>query len=186
MSSDASGYTVGQQWKQQHSTDSSQVSRITAAERTLASCGLNNIKNVSSTTLIVSTSPTSLFKLLMSPLRAPEATEAGYVFAKLLSPRIAARRSSSSVALCRRLLRVLMVSVAVCLAGACDSRMRNIVLQVSHILEVSLYYPSSTLMVSATIVSCQIKRVAVYFDILSPSSHIVLRTNCGSYETLCG
>lgn len=38
---------------------------------------------------------------------------------------MAARRSSRSVALCKRPLRVFMVVVAFCFAGACDSNMRN-------------------------------------------------------------
>lgn len=39
---------------------------------------------------------------------------------------MAARRSSSRVAFCNLLLSTSIVSVAVCLAGACDSRIRNI------------------------------------------------------------
>lgn len=38
---------------------------------------------------------------------------------------MAARRSSRSVALCKRPLRVFIVVVAFCFAGACDSNMRN-------------------------------------------------------------
>lgn len=76
--------------------------------------------------MIVSTSSTSLLRQLIRFLKAPEATDAGYSFAKLLKPNMAARRSSRSVALCKRPLRVLMVLVAFCFAGACDSRMRNI------------------------------------------------------------
>lgn len=38
---------------------------------------------------------------------------------------MAARRSSRRVALCKRPLRVFMVVVAFCFAGACDSNMRN-------------------------------------------------------------
>ena len=87
--------------------------------RTLRSLGLKSIISVSNTTLIVSTSSASLVREAISPRRAPEATEAGYSLAKLRRPSMAARRSSRRVALARRLLRVLMVSVAVCLAGAC-------------------------------------------------------------------
>ena len=60
-------------------------------------------------------------------LRPPEATDAGYNLAKLLSPSIAARRSSSNVALCKRPLKVAIVEEAFCFAGACDSRIRSIV-----------------------------------------------------------
>lgn len=74
----------------------------------------------------VSTSSRSFRRLLINGRRAPDATDAGYIFAKLLSPCIAALRSSSSVALCNLPIKVLIVSVAVCLAGACDSRIRNI------------------------------------------------------------
>lgn len=68
----------------------------------------------------------------MRLLRAPDDTEAGYTFAKLLNPSIAALRSSKSVALWRRPLRVEIVVVAFCFAGACDSSMRNIVLWGLH------------------------------------------------------
>jgi hypothetical protein len=85
------------------------------------------MSSVSSTTLIVSTSSASLVRQAMSPRRAPEATEAGYSLAKLRSPKMAARRSSSSVALARRLLSVVIVSVAVCLTGAWASSIRSIV-----------------------------------------------------------
>ena len=99
---------------------------------TLFSSGLKSMSNVSSTTLTVSTSSASLAKLPISPRRDPDATEAGNCFAKLLSPSIAARRSSSKVALRRRLLSVLIVSVAVCLAGVWPWRMPNIVARDSH------------------------------------------------------
>jgi hypothetical protein len=85
------------------------------------------MSSVSNTTLIVSTSSASLVRQAMSPRRAPEATEAGYSLAKLRSPKMAARRSSRRGALARRLLSVLIVSVAVCLAGACASSIRSIV-----------------------------------------------------------
>ena len=62
----------------------------------------------------------------------PDATEAGYTLAKLRRPRIATLRSSNSVALCKRPLRVAIVSSAVCLAGACDSSMRNMVSMMGH------------------------------------------------------
>jgi hypothetical protein len=94
--------------------------------RTLCSSGWNSIRSVSKTTLSVSTSSPSLVKAAMSPRRAPEATEAGYSLAKLRRPRMAARRSSRRVALANRLLRVLIVSVAVCLGGAWASSTRII------------------------------------------------------------
>lgn len=53
----------------------------------------------------------------MSSRSEPEATDAGYCFAKLRKPRIAARRSSRSVADCRRPQRVSMVAVAVWSGG---------------------------------------------------------------------
>jgi hypothetical protein len=71
----------------------------------------------------------------MRPRRAPDATEAGYSLAKLRSPRMAARRSSRRVALARRLLRVLMVSVAVCLGGAWASSTRIILGNVGRVHE---------------------------------------------------
>ncbi|KAL2799827.1 hypothetical protein BJX66DRAFT_229812 [Aspergillus keveii] len=95
-------------------------------KRTLLSSGENSPNKVSRTTLRVSTSSRSLRRLLIKGRKAPDATDAGYIFAKLLNPCMAARRSSSNVALCSLLLSVLIVSVAVCLAGACDSRIRNI------------------------------------------------------------
>jgi hypothetical protein len=55
--------------------------------------------------------------VLMSSLSEPLATEAGYCFAKLRRPRIAARRSSRSVADCRRPQRVSIVAVAVWRGG---------------------------------------------------------------------
>ena len=85
---------------------------------TLELSGLKSIKRVSSITLAVSTSSASLLRLLMRLRRAPDATDAGYNFAKLLNPKIAALRSSNSVALCRRVLRTLIVSSAFCFAGA--------------------------------------------------------------------
>ena len=121
---------------------------------TLVSSGLKSIKRVSSMTLVVSTSSTSLFRQLMRLLKAPEATEAGCSFAKLLNPSIAALRSSNNVALCRRPLSVEIVFVAFCFAGACDSRSLNIVMsywhaspswivwQRKHIHEVSLVFSS--------------------------------------------
>jgi len=80
------------------------------------------MSRVSRTTLPVSTSSTSLFKVDIRARRDLEATEAGYCFAKLRRPSMAARRSSNRVALKRRLLKVLMVSVAFCFAGDCVSR----------------------------------------------------------------
>lgn len=53
----------------------------------------------------------------MSSRSEPDATEAGYCFAKLRRPKIAARRSSRSVADCRRPARVSMVAVAVWSGG---------------------------------------------------------------------
>jgi hypothetical protein len=91
--------------------------------------------SVSRTTLIVSTSSKSLAKQPIRPRREPDATEAGYSLAKLRKPRMAARRSSSNVALLRRLLRVEMVSVAVCLAGAWASSIRNISMEMSSTTE---------------------------------------------------
>lgn len=96
---------------------------------TLVSSGLNSIRSVSNMTLVVSTSSTSVFKQLIKFFKAPEATDAGYNFAKLLNPSIAALLSSKSVALCKRPLRVLMVVVAFCFAGAWDSSMRNMALR---------------------------------------------------------
>jgi hypothetical protein len=93
---------------------------------TLCSLGLKSMSSVSRTTLIVSTSSASLVRHAMSPRRAPDATEAGYSLAKLRRPRMAARRSSRRVALASRPDRVLIVSVAVCLAGACASSIRII------------------------------------------------------------
>ena len=87
-------------------------------ELTLNSSELKSINNVSNITLAVSTSSPSLLRLLIRFLNAPEATEAGYNFAKLLKPKMAALRSSTSVALCSRALRVFIVSVAFCFAGA--------------------------------------------------------------------
>lgn len=84
------------------------------------------MSSVSSTTLSVSTSSPSLVRDVMSPRNAPDATEAGYSFAKLRRPRMAARRSSRRVALVRRPLSVLIVSVAVCLGGALASSTRII------------------------------------------------------------
>ena len=92
----------------------------------LPSLGWKSASSVSSTTLSVSTSSASLVRDDISPRRAPEATEAGYSLAKLRRPRIAARRSSRSVALDKRLLSVLIVSVAVCLGGALASSTRII------------------------------------------------------------
>lgn len=69
-------------------------------------------------TFVVSTSSTSLFRQLIRLLNAPEATDAGYALAKLLSPSIAALRSSNNVALCSRPLSVEIVVVAFCFAGA--------------------------------------------------------------------
>ena len=83
-------------------------------------------------TLVESTSSTSLFRQLMRVRKAPDATDAGYNLAKLLSPNIAALRSSSRVALCSRPLKVAIVSSAVCLAGACDSSMRNMIKVRNH------------------------------------------------------
>lgn len=62
-----------------------------------------------------------------APVAYPDATDAGYPLAKLRRPRIAALRSSRSVALCSRPHSVAIVSVAVCFAGAWDSSIRNIV-----------------------------------------------------------
>ena len=70
-------------------------------------------------------------------LRPPEATEAGHILAKLRNPKIAALRSSSRVALCKRPLRVAMVEVAFCFAGACFSRMLNISANEMHSFKVS-------------------------------------------------
>ncbi|PSN73360.1 hypothetical protein BS50DRAFT_185593 [Corynespora cassiicola Philippines] len=94
------------------------------------------MSSVSKTPLIVSTSSASFVRHAIKPRRAPEATDAGYSLAKLRRPRMAARRSSNKVALARRLLRVLMVSVAVCLAGAWASSMRNMV----TVVEASRYH----------------------------------------------
>lgn len=91
----------------------------------LFSSGLKSMSSVSSTTFMVSKSSASFVRAAIRPRSEPEATEAGYSLAKLRRPRMAARRSSRRVALWRRLQRVLMVSVAVCLAGACASSMRN-------------------------------------------------------------
>ena len=99
---------------------------------TLDSSGLKSIKRVSSIILVVSTSSASLLRQLIRLLRPPDATEAGYTLAKLRSPRIAALRSSRSVALCSRPLKVTMVDVAFCLAGACFSRMLNIFVTWRH------------------------------------------------------
>lgn len=99
---------------------------------TLDSSGLKSINSVSSMTFVVSTSSTSLLRQLIRFLRAPDATEAGYTFAKLLNPNIAALRSSSNVALCRRPLSVEIVLVAFCFAGACDSSSLNIILRLEH------------------------------------------------------
>lgn len=93
---------------------------------TLFSSGENNINNVSKTTLIVSTSSASFRMLEIKSRSEPDATLAGYVFAKLLNPRIAALRSSNNVALWSLPESVVIASVAVCLAGAWDSSMRNI------------------------------------------------------------
>lgn len=105
--------------------------------------GLNSMRSVSMTRRIVSTSPTaprpaappppppspwsppsscsspspSRFKVDMSSRKDPLATDAGYCFAKLRSPRMAARRSSRSVADCSRPHNVSMVAVAVCRGG---------------------------------------------------------------------
>lgn len=96
--------------------------------------GLNSMSSVSMTRRIVSTSPPSAcspswlflelsspspsrFKVDMSSRSEPLATEAGNCLAKLLRPRIAARRSSNSVADCRRPHSVSMVAVAVCIGG---------------------------------------------------------------------
>lgn len=85
------------------------------------------------TSLIVSTSPPSstpfaspslslLFsdsprpsrrRTVMSSRSDPLATDAGYCFAKLRRPSMAARRSSSRVADCKRPQRVSIVAVAV-------------------------------------------------------------------------
>lgn len=97
--------------------------------------GLNSISSVSSTSRMVSTSPVpsdspfpplplpdvsprpSLRNVATSSRKEPDATEAGYCFAKLLSPSMAARRSSSNVADCSRPQSVSMVAVAVCKGG---------------------------------------------------------------------
>lgn len=100
---------------------------------TLASSGLKSINKVSSVTFVESTSSISLFRPPMRLRRDPDATDAGYSLAKLRRPRMAALRSSRSVALCKRPLNVAMVSAAVCLAGAWDSSIRNIAM-----VEVSL------------------------------------------------
>jgi hypothetical protein len=115
ISSDASGYTNSQQ----------RPNRL-HAQHTLFLSGWNSINSVSRTTLSVSTSSPSLVRAAMSPRRAPDATEAGYSLAKLRRPSMAARRSSRRVALASRLLRVLIVSVAVCLGGAWASSTRII------------------------------------------------------------
>lgn len=104
------------------------VKVVGGGQLTLDSSGLKSINKVSSMILAVSTSSTSLLRELMRFLRAPDATDAGYSFAKLLSPSIAALRSSNKVALCRRPLSVEMVFSAFCFAGACDSSNLNIVL----------------------------------------------------------
>lgn len=64
----------------------------------------------------------------MRLLKAPDATEAGYTFAKLLRPSMAALLSSNNVALCKRPLSVEMVLVAFCFAGAWDSSNLNMFL----------------------------------------------------------
>ena len=109
ISSDASGYII---------TVSNCLLHETFSLLTLDSLGLKSIKSVSSTTFVVSTSSPSLLKLLMRFLKAPDATDAGYSFAKLLKPNIDALLSSSSVALCNRPLKVDIVSSAFCFAGA--------------------------------------------------------------------
>ena len=81
---------------------------------------------------MVSTSSISLFKQLIRLRNPPEATEAGHCFAKLLSPKIAARLSSRSVALCNLPHNVVIVAVAFCFAGACASRIRNILFSFAH------------------------------------------------------
>ena len=103
----------------------------------LPESGLNSISSVSNTSRMVSTSPLpssllrpvpflllpllsptpSRFSVAMSSRKDPLATEAGYCLAKLRRPRIAARRSSSNVADCKRPHRVSMVAVAVWRGG---------------------------------------------------------------------
>ena len=102
----------------------------------LPESGLKSMSRVSKTRRMVSTSPvpssvlrpaSSLLPLFspkpsrrrvaMSSRKEPDATEAGYCFAKLRRPNIAARRSSKSVADCRRPHRVSIVAVAVCNGG---------------------------------------------------------------------
>ena len=105
----------------------------------LLESGLKSIRNVSRISRIVSTSPvppsppsrrsrpaSSLLGFSPSPSRRrvainsrkePDATEAGYCFAKLRRPSIAARRSSRSVAECNRPHSVSIVDVAVCRGG---------------------------------------------------------------------
>lgn len=109
-------------------TKALEQSHNVSAILTLVSSGLNSIRSVSNMTLVVSTSSTSLLRQLIKFLKAPEATDAGNNFAKLLNPSIAALLSSKRVALCKRPLRVLMVVVAFCFAGAWDSSIRNMAL----------------------------------------------------------
>jgi hypothetical protein len=83
----------------------------------LFSFGLNSQTSVSRMILTESTSSPSFLRLPIRPRRESEATEAGYSFAKLRSPKIAARRSSRRVDEVKRLDRVLIVSDTDCFAG---------------------------------------------------------------------
>jgi hypothetical protein len=83
----------------------------------LFSFGLKSQTNVSRIILTESTSSPSFLKLPIKARRESDATEAGYSFAKLRSPNIAARRSSRSVEEVRRLESVFIVSDTDCFAG---------------------------------------------------------------------
>lgn len=96
---------------------SASQSAISSEASGLFSFGLKSHTSVSRVIFTESTSSPSFLKLPMSARKESDATDAGYSFAKLRNPSIAARRSSRRVDDVKRLERVFMVSKTDCFAG---------------------------------------------------------------------